>query len=237
MIYVYAVTEPLTRPPPPLAGMYDQPTELLLINDIGIAISRHSGCIFTPTADHVYRHEHVVEALMKDRAVLPARFGTTFREEHDIQHLISVKTEVIRAALDRVRGCVELGVRVLVSSAQVHDPPEPAPAMNQNSGRAWMLARLDRERKTERDRLVDQALATSLHEPLTALARDACLRLHPDRFLMTAAYLVPRDRTDDFATEVQSLASKHPQLRLLCTGPWPPYNFAPTLCDATNTHA
>ena len=34
-----------------------------------------------PTADHVWRHEQVIEHLMTDHAVLPARFGTTFGDD------------------------------------------------------------------------------------------------------------------------------------------------------------
>jgi hypothetical protein len=47
--------------------------------------------------------------------------------------------------------------------------------------------------------------------------------------LMVAAYLVPRDRTESFRTRVQELGAAHPTLRLLCTGPWPPYHFVPPL--------
>lgn len=236
MIYVYAVTDPISQPFPRTTGMDDQPTELLITSDIGVAISRHADCTFTATADHVCRYERVVETLMQDRALLPARFGTTFHEEHDLHAAIGSKADLLRKGLDKVRDCVELGVRVLTNQCPRQSVSDPAPALPTTSGRAWMLARLDRERQTEHNRRADQPLATSLHEPLAALARDACLQMRSGRFLATAAYLVPRDKIGHFTATLHALASNHPQIRLLCTGPWPPYNFAPTLCDTKNTH-
>jgi hypothetical protein len=43
--------------------------------------------------------------------------------------------------------------------------------------------------------------------------------------VLRGAYLVDRERVDDFAREVGALQQDHPELRLLCTGPWPPYSF------------
>ena len=42
---------------------------------------------------------------------------------------------------------------------------------------------------------------------------------------MTAAYLVKRTEKAAFQREVESLGSARPELRLVCTGPWPPFNF------------
>ena len=48
-----------------------------------------------------------------------------------------------------------------------------------------------------------------------------------DRLLLSAAYLVPRDGVDDFRGHVVELERAHPDLALVCSGPWPPYSFAP----------
>jgi hypothetical protein len=42
---------------------------------------------------------------------------------------------------------------------------------------------------------------------------------------LRAAYLVDRNRIEQFALEVAGLQESRPDLRLLCTGPWPPYSF------------
>jgi hypothetical protein len=41
-----------------------------------------------------------------------------------------------------------------------------------------------------------------------------------------AAYLVHRDRSDDFAALVQQQTEAHPEVVVDARGPWPPYSFA-----------
>ena len=115
-------------------------------------------------------------------------------------------------ALERVRGCVELGVRVLA---------EERPAAPADSGRAYMEARLAESESAKR-------LARELHEPLAALARasDHAVRRTP-RLLLSAAYLVEPARVEAFRRRVAELEGAHPELGFACTGPWPPYSFAP----------
>jgi hypothetical protein len=46
---------------------------------------------------------------------------------------------------------------------------------------------------------------------------------------MAGAYLVPRERIEEFRRSVTAAGEAEPSLRLLCTGPWPPYHFVPEL--------
>ena len=39
-------------------------------------------------------------------------------------------------------------------------------------------------------------------------------------------YLVPEDAVPEFRGVVERLQAAHPDLGLVCTGPWPPYSFA-----------
>lgn len=67
-----------------------------------------------------------------------------------------------------------------------------------------------------------QELCAALVSQATASRLDA----EPaDRQGMSAAFLVPRDRLASFQAIVGRIADAHPELALLCTGPWPPYSF------------
>ena len=71
-----------------------------------------------------------------------------------------------------------------------------------------------------------RASASAVHEPLRALARAHALRApRPPAEALRAAYLVERDAVGRFTGLVAQLDEQHPELRLLCTGPWPPYSF------------
>jgi hypothetical protein len=108
--------------------------------------------------------------------------------------------------LDRVRGAVELALRVEPRERE----PEPPAA---TSGGDYLRAKAARMRTAGR-----------LHERFAALARASDVQ--PGRELLRAAYLVDRDAVAGFVALVQLVGREHPELALLCTGPWPPYSFA-----------
>ncbi len=57
--------------------------------------------------------------------------------------------------------------------------------------------------------------------------RDLDRRLQPRaRKSADARYLVARAEVAGFAAEVERYAQEHPELALVCTGPWAPYTFA-----------
>ena len=66
--------------------------------------------------------------------------------------------------------------------------------------------------------------ARLLHEPLAFLARESVMQSGPE--MLRAAYLVDREAVESFVGLVRRLQETHEGLRVLCTGPWPPYSFA-----------
>jgi Gas vesicle synthesis protein GvpL/GvpF len=64
------------------------------------------------TADALWRREALLERLMDDRDLLPVRFGTLVPDESAAQRALEERREELAASLDRVRGAVELAVRV-----------------------------------------------------------------------------------------------------------------------------
>jgi hypothetical protein len=63
-----------------------------------------------PTADALWRHEELVQALMADRDVLPVRYGTRFADDEEAAAAVTAREATFAAALERVRGAVELSV-------------------------------------------------------------------------------------------------------------------------------
>jgi hypothetical protein len=93
-----------------------------------------------------------------------------------------------------------------------------------------MLARLGAERRRRETRERAERLGAALHEPLASRAAESTHRLLTrPQLLLSGAYLVNRERADEFRRCVEGLAKDHPALRILCTGPWPPYHFTPAL--------
>jgi hypothetical protein len=196
VIHLYAFAEELVELPE-LEGLDGAPISSVRVDGIDVVVSRHDRALSADRA-HVLAHGRVVEALVDlSAAVLPVRFG---EGADDLESLVTVVRDaapILLRGLEHVRGCVEVGLRVSSDAA-------PA-ALGASTG-------------TEYLRLRHRAAGpeAALDRELRGLARDA----HP------GAYLVPVAAVDVVKQRVRAFASAHPELSVLCTGPWAPYSFA-----------
>ena len=217
MLYLYALSVPPTTLPT-TAGVAGAPVSVKRIDGIEAVVSAVDGETIEPSEESVLAHARVVDELSNmNEAVVPARFGRGFGDADSLRSAVREREAELRAALERVRGCVELGLRVLGPAAEEAVLPV--------TGREYMVGRLERSRRDER-------AAEELHAPLAAIAKDATksLRATPQLFL-SAAYLVPRGDVERFREAVRAEQEAHPDLSFACTGPWPPYSFATAEAD------
>lgn len=154
------------------------------------------------TREDAIRHGLAVQALMETcDAVLPVRFGERFSDVTALVAAVNPRVQDLEDRLATVDGCVELAVRAARAEQVVHD------------GAAYMRAGLQATRA-----------ASALHGLLQERARAAVVAQSP--LLHDACYLVARDDVDDFAQSVAAYGAEHPELDLVCTGPWAPASFA-----------
>jgi hypothetical protein len=167
-----------------------------------------------PSEAAILAHAAVVEQLTDlNEAVLPARFGGGYQSDEALAEAIKGREEPVREALQRVRGCVEIGLRVFDQAPEVDDEPH-------GSGHAYMRGRLEELRRAERT-------AAELHDSLSARARASTSSvLASPQLLLTSSYLLPRAEVEPFRLEVERMERNRRGLTFVCTGPWPPYSFA-----------
>jgi hypothetical protein len=211
MIHLYALTEGLAASPGP-RGIDAAPVERLELDGVEALLSR-VGSEPAPEEPALLAHASVVEwALTHSASVLPARFGQLFCDLGALEAALDSSRDELRHLLEQVRGCAELGVRVLGAPSLVHEPPA--------SGRDYLRARLAEVSATER-------LAGSIHHTLAEGARESRRdETGTVGLVLSAVYLVPRDEVDRFRDRLQRLESDLPELGIVCTGPWPAYSFA-----------
>jgi hypothetical protein len=66
----------------------------------------------------------------------------------------------------------------------------------------------------------------ALHGRLAGLARETRTATVSGDEALAAAYLVPADRMSDVRAAVDAFGDQHPDLTLVCTGPWAPFSFS-----------
>lgn len=223
MIYAYGICQPATvATPPARPGLGGARLRTLDRNGLAAVYSRHRTLRPRPVPEQVLAHERIVEAIMEHGPVLPMRFGTQLDAEERLADVLVARHDELLRALERVRDRVELGVRVIAERTVPATTASGAATDargRRSSGRAYLLARVSDQRRRD-------LLARELHAPLAELAAGTVLREGPaPPAIVAGAYLVDAGRVEEFRARANALGERQRDVRVVVTGPWPPYSF------------
>lgn len=182
-------------------------------------------------------HHRVAGALARFGPVVPARLATVHRDESGLRAELAQRSADLVAALDRVDGRSEWGVKAYaVTAAPATDVADPGASTmaTAGAGRAYLQRRREQLAASESAERAATGAAEQVHAVLTRHAEAGRLYAPQDRGLsgvaepmvLNGAYLVRKEAARDFPRLVEALAERHPAVRLELTGPWPPYSFA-----------
>lgn len=220
VLYVYAIVDSFTGSV--ATGLHGAPLRAIECGSVQAIVSEHEVAP-EPDEDLLWAHEQVVEELMEGATILPMRFGSTVEEPEALVAMLEPRREAFLAALERVRGAVELSVRAELPSDTEPigaDPVDAEPGLMRHfgPGTSYLLERARDQRRSE-------DAAELIHRPLAALARRSKQKAGSDPHAFKSAYLVEEDAVESFGQRVGRLNVTLGDIKVSCTGPWPPYSF------------
>jgi gas vesicle protein GvpL/GvpF len=181
-------------------------------------------------------HDEVVAALAATVPTVPLPLATLYLDEERARREIARNARRFLAALTRVAGRAEWGVKVYAIARQ--QTPERAAADNAAplSGRAYLDRIRGRQRARESHRQTAVAAAERVDAAVRAMAvaarrlrpQEAAAGEHPGQVL-NATYLVDSCRAPELAAAVAGLRGEPDiggAVHVEVTGPWAPYSFA-----------
>ncbi|MEO0863431.1 MAG: GvpL/GvpF family gas vesicle protein [Pseudomonadota bacterium] len=242
MIYLYGLYEgqhdDLTTALEGSRGLQGVP-EISAIGPWFLVYSQHDDQEVLPKRRLLLTHTQVLERMIAVGTVLPARFGLVADDLPAATALIQVQSDLVAEEFDRVRGHVELGVRIafdreaaLDATLAEHAPlraerdaltgkgPEAQFAIAEFGGR--LADQLDRRRGAAQRVLLDA---------LVPLARDHVLRKpEDDTEVLRAEFLLSEGAQADFVAAIEDVASRldfapGADAAIQIVGPVPMYNF------------
>jgi hypothetical protein len=224
-LYVYAIVDQPELDLPIVSGIGDAAISGLRAGELMAVVSTIDSSAVALNRNNLLCHERVIEALMGARAVLPARFGTTTERAERIQTTLEANAAGYAANLDRVRGRVEIALRV-GWEPEAEEPVARPSAADAVGGRGYMLALLAKTQTSQRRRDTAEDLAARLTVGLVELADAVVEKVLPTpQMLLKAAYLVRREHVPEIRHRIEALRAGNPALAILATGPWPAYSF------------
>lgn len=251
-IYLYCLTDPGCAPAADLRGLGGAPVRVVPLAGSARSaawVSDLPGELGPVTPELARIHDRVVRAALSRETPLPARFGQSFAGEEALRRALEARAEAIVHALERVRGGVEMTVRVLLSepgsaaregdttgdaagrdraSSATGDlaPGDPGGGAPVGVGRAYMDRLRDRQQGSAALRRKAEFLQARVSRAVDAVVREeVCSTVMPGTHSFSLSHLVAREAVGQYRLAVDSLVQGDPSLRLLVSGPWAPYSF------------
>lgn len=230
-LYLYCVLPP-DAPDPDLAGLDDVPVRAL--REAGITVwvgdAAHPPA---PDIDRIRDHDRVIRsALERGFTPVPIRFGQVVHDDAALRSHLEERD--YSADLERVRDTVEFGIRIVdVEVAGAPEVPAPdapaivAPAQQKAtaSGSAYMRALAEKIHAAEGRRARALDAAHGMDDALGAWVRERRIEPSEQPPGAAVAHLVQTSDAPAYGARARELSSGYRPLRIIVTGPWPPYSF------------
>jgi gas vesicle protein GvpL/GvpF len=181
------------------AGPIAPNTAVVGVRDLAAVVSDSEYEPVQADGGEIARYREVVEAVFARHAVLPAPLGVVFRNRDTLVRWLELHYHTFADALAFVDERSVARVQIARRSAPIAGDAEDLTALAAESLRTLRRG----------------AVAVV---PLRADSRD-------ERLVMSASFLVDRDRWGGFKELVSAEQQRHPLLTYEQTGPWPPFDF------------
>ncbi len=214
-----------------VTGIDDEPVQRVVHESLAAAVSPFSGGRLRPERRHLTAHQKVLSSFGVGRGVLPMRFGVVLPDETKVQLILKTHEASLLRQLERIRGRVEMGLRVKwkeedvfknivqlnpdLRQAREQMPPTREAAIEIGKRVADAL---ERERQSQQN-LMREVFGSGVVEFCFNAPRN-------DAQLINAACLIPGDRGGEFECGVHRLGAMLDERYLIdFNGPWAPHNF------------
>jgi hypothetical protein len=245
VVYVYAVTDAATAGPPQdpaIPGVDEAPVRRIASGGLAAVVSSVDAARFSEEAlrrsledlpwleETARAHHAMVAAVVPAGPVAPVRLATVYVDDENVRALLQERAAAFRAALNRIRGRTEWGVKAFAvpsddagESQQITDGAKP--------GTSYLMRRRAERDRTARGLQDAVDAAEAVHREISAVA--VASRRHPpqdprlsgkrEEMVLNAAYLVDEAGATALMRLVEDRAVQGVRLEL--TGPWAPYSF------------
>jgi hypothetical protein len=212
------------------AGVAGQAVEVVEHQGLGAAVSALAGAEAPADVPSLVAHEQVVEFFFRQQTVIPLRYGAMVGQRREVTAVLEIHQAEYRALLQALDGFAEMGIQLLIDGSPGRAKTgstavSPAPLGSaEPPGAAYLSAKKLSYRSA--DRMVERE--SELVEEISASVAGLFVRRKVERpsrdHLLRLYFLVPRSAVECFRRTSRQ-GSRNQPVKLLLSGPWPPYNF------------
>lgn len=218
-----------------------------LTNDgLAAVFSMISDGSVAPDVLRLVAYARVVEELFRRGSVLPMRYGCLLSTAAEVELLLSRNQQAYRLGLEKLEGCVEMGIRVLPAESDLSQiavekssarnvagksrevktgAVAPSPDVSR-SGIAYLAARKNHFDQADSQQARGDTVARCIQAELGGVFVASVTEKPTARqaWLVSIHFLIRCEFVERFVAAFHRIEDAGRE-RLLLTGPWPPYNF------------
>lgn len=190
----------------------------------------------------VRAHAAVLDECMQTSSVIPWKFGTVFKSIEGLQKFLRENWEKLRDILKKFSDRQEWGIKIYTDTGvlrqEIRKTDDEIKKLEQeiaskSKGAGFFLGKkLENILTSKTEKKISQIIA-EIFETLGQQAEEKVENRLLDRRLtgketdmvLNAAFLIKKDRIDDFMQAIKKLKEEFRGSEFSLTGPWPPYNF------------
>lgn len=227
-LYVYCLAEGIDRVNSGLRGVSGATVRIVEFeDDLSALVSVCSSEAFQVNRKNALAHHEVVRSIAQQTTPLPTRFGTVVTVEQ-LRNYVSTHHQAIKAKLAKVRGRVEMNVRMIrtitaedtLHDSEIENVPGPGTAFLREKRRAVLREQVGATHKAQ--------LSEWLREQLSDLIKEEKISVAPSEtvILARADHLIESGNIPQYRERMARAIEERPEIRFMVSGPWPPYSFA-----------
>lgn len=168
-------------------------------------------------------HQRAIQIIAQHADILPARFGTVFRDERSLGAHIQEHLKQITSDFKRVKDADEWGIKIFETA-----PPATA-VPKVSSGKEYLMAKAALLPKKKSAQIAPEDL-TEFQSALDGIAEEnaSAGRISSGQrgLLFQTSVLVKRTNRQRLEAVLKKFSRQWADTRRIeCTGPWPPYSF------------
>jgi hypothetical protein len=167
-------------------------------------------------------HSHVLMSIHCRADLLPVRLGLALPNEDAVRAMLCTAADELMAALDRLKGACEIGLRIHFNHKQPYFPDNTTTTASTSD-----YLSLRRARYAWEDALNKKAdsVASRYIEAIHGLYRQWQRLMPAPLGVVRLALLVDRHRCDTIRHRLETIHAIRQAEHCTLLGPWPPYSF------------
>ncbi len=178
-------------------GLRDAPLAKINFKDLAVLFSFYPALHPLVEEKEAMLHAQILNKIADKTTIIPMAFGTVFKDQEILETVLAKSYPQAQKTLELIKDKIELGIKVVKKGSAEEISEETSTAVNQ-------------EILKELDKLSVKSVAGDKFS---------------DHLLLNNSFLVEKHKFTHFSDKVGELEEKHPNVKILYSGPWPAYSF------------